>query len=77
MPDMLKRGYQKLSEAQPDQAIEAEMANDDGTDTWTGTLDPIHLSEHTAFWWRPARGKDDLWMEVMTLRGSQGVRVKT
>jgi hypothetical protein len=75
MGHMEKRGYRKLSQSRPDEAIEAEMANDDGSDTWTGTLDPIHLSEHVPFWWRPARGKDDLWMEVMALRGAQGVRV--
>lgn len=75
MPDMLKRGYQKLSETRPDQPIDAEMASDDGSDAWTGTLDPVHLSEHRAFWWRPARDKDDLWMEIMALRAAQGTRV--
>jgi hypothetical protein len=72
---MLKRGYQRISEIQPDQPIEADMATDDGSDTWTGTLDPVHLSEHRAFWWRPSRGKDDLWMEVMALRNAQGAKI--
>jgi hypothetical protein len=75
MADMERRGYMKVSESRPDQPIEAEMANDDGSATWSGLLDAAHLSEHKPFWWRPARGKDDLWMEVMTLRGTQGVRI--
>lgn len=75
MANMENRGFRKLSESKPDETIEAEMANDDASDTWSGTLDPIHLSERVPFWWRPARGKDDLWMEIMALRGSQGVRV--
>jgi hypothetical protein len=72
---MEKLGYKKLSESRPDQAIEAEMANEDASETWTGALDPIQLSEQKPFWWRPARGKDDLWMEIMTLRVAQGARV--
>jgi hypothetical protein len=75
MANMEQRGYKKYSEAPPDQTIEADMANDDASETWTGPLEPIHLSEHRPFWWRPSRGKDDLWMEIMTLRGTQGVRV--
>jgi hypothetical protein len=75
MADMEKRGYRRWSDSKPDQAIEAEMANDDASETWTGTLEPLHLSEHVPFWWRPARNKDDLWMEIVTLRGTKGVRL--
>jgi hypothetical protein len=75
MADMEKRGYRRWSDARPDQPIDAEMANDDASETWSGVLDPAQLSERKPFWWRPARGKDDLWVEIMTLRGTQGVRI--
>lgn len=76
MADMEQRGYKKFSESKPDEAIEAEMANDDASETWEGPLDPIHLSEHVPFWWRPKRGKDDLWMEIMALRGTEVVKIR-
>jgi hypothetical protein len=72
-----KLGYKRVSDAPPDQPTEADMANEDASDTWTGTLDPVQLSERRAFWWRPHRGRDDLWMEIMELRGTDGVKVKT
>jgi hypothetical protein len=72
-----KLGYKRVSDAPPDQPTEADMANEDASDTWTGTLDPVQLSERRAFWWRPHRGRDDLWMEIMELRGADGVKVKT
>ena len=74
---MEKLGYRSVSEAPPEQALEADMASEDYDDTWTGTLEPVQLSERRAFWWRPHRDKDDLWMEIMELRGSGGVKVKT
>lgn len=77
MPDMLLRGFRKVSEIKPDQPIEADMVNEDGSETWTGTLDPgTQLSERMPFWWRPHRGQDDLWMEIMSLREAQGARVR-
>jgi hypothetical protein len=66
-----------VSDSPPDQAIEADLANQDASDTWTGMFDPAQLSERRAFWWRPHRGRDDLWMEIMELRGTDGVKVKT
>lgn len=74
---MEKLGYRSVAEAPPEQALEADMASEDATDTWTGTLDPVQLSERRAFWWRPHRGRDDLWMEIMELRQTGGVKVKT
>jgi hypothetical protein len=73
--DMEKRGYKKVSASPPDQPVEADMANEDVSETWTGRLDPIQLSEKRPFWWRPHRGRDDLWMEIMSLREAQGARV--
>jgi hypothetical protein len=74
---MEKLGYRSVSESPPDEPLEADMASEDAADTWTGTLEPVQLSERRAFWWRPHRNKDDLWMEIMELRGSGGVKVKT
>jgi hypothetical protein len=72
-----KLGYSRVNESPPDQPVQADMANEDASETWTGTLDPVQLSERRAFWWRPHRGQDDLWMEIMELRGADGVKVKT
>jgi hypothetical protein len=65
-----------LSEPASDDTIDAAMASDDDSDTWEEPLDPIHLSEHVPFWWRPRRGRDDLWMEIMALRGTEVVKVR-
>ena len=74
---MLERGYRKVSESPPGEATEAEMANENASETWIDILDPIQLSEHRAFWWRPHRGKDDLWMEITTLRGTENLRLNS
>lgn len=76
MADMQQRGRGKLRESAPDEPIDADMANDDDSETWEEPLDPIHLSEHVPFWWRPRRGRDDLWMEIMALRGTEVVKVR-
>lgn len=73
---MEKLGYRSVSESPPEQTLEADMASEDASDSWTGTLGPVQLSERRAFWWRPHRDRDDLWMEIMELRGAGGVKVK-
>jgi hypothetical protein len=73
---MEQRGYQRYSESKPDQELQAEMANEDGTEYWTGNLAAIQTHGPMPVWWRPARSKDDLWLEVMSMRETSGARIK-
>jgi hypothetical protein len=68
MENMETLGYRKWSATKPEREIEAEMMDEEGTESWTGPLAPFDKSGHLPFWWRPARGKDDLWKEIMILR---------
>jgi hypothetical protein len=72
MEKMERLGYKNWNNAKPDREIEAEMTDEQGTEFWIGQLGPVHTSGRLPFWWRPARGKDDLWQEIMMLREMKG-----
>jgi hypothetical protein len=73
---MAQRGYERYSELRPDEPVEAEMANEEGTEYWTGTLDPVQTHGPQPVWWRPARSKDDLWIELMSMKEASGAKIR-
>jgi hypothetical protein len=58
--DMRKLGYKLYSEEQPDKVILAEIVDENGLQSATGSLGPSGSSGigFVPYWWRPAKTKD-------------------